>query len=220
MDVKLIVASGKNKGESILVTGPKFFIGRSEDCHLRPNSDLVSRHHCAIIVEEGYAAVRDFGSKNGSFVNGERVQGEQELKRGDMLQVGPLNFEVELVVELAAKKKPKVHSIEEAAARTVKTAASARRDQDDIDLDDWLGDDEPSGETTVAVAPAAKEFVMPEASETSATPDTEQSAVQGEGGGQPEKPAKQPPKKFHALKKKSENTQSAAADTLKQMFGR
>ena len=122
MDVKLIVASGKNKGESILVAGPKFYIGRSEDCHLRPNSDLVSRHHCAIIVEEGYAAVRDFGSKNGSFVNGERVQGENELKTGDMLQVGPLNFEVELVVELAPKKKPKVHSVAEAAARTVEAA--------------------------------------------------------------------------------------------------
>jgi hypothetical protein len=126
---------------------------------------------------------------------------------------------VELVVELAAKKKPKVHSIEEAAARTVQ-AAAARRSEDDIDIDDWLGEDEPSGETTVAAAPSVKEFVMPEASETSAKPETEESKTGDKSGDKKEKPPKQPPNKFHAVKKKSDNTQSAAADTLKQMFGR
>lgn len=50
MEAILIVASGKNAGRKIAVRGPKFFIGRAEDCQLRPTSDLVSRHHCVIMV--------------------------------------------------------------------------------------------------------------------------------------------------------------------------
>src|SRR4051812_34142518 len=57
MDLKLRVLEGKNAGHEIAVKGKKFFIGRAEDCQLRPGSDLISRHHCVLLVEEGYIAV-------------------------------------------------------------------------------------------------------------------------------------------------------------------
>ena len=96
MELKLKVVEGKNAGQEIAVAGKKFFIGRAEDCHLRPGSDLISRHHCVLLIEDGYVGVRDFGSKNGTYVNDERVVGERELKAGDRLLVGPLRFEVQL----------------------------------------------------------------------------------------------------------------------------
>lgn len=138
MDVKLIVANGKHIGEKIPVSGPKFIIGRSEECQLRSRSDLISRHHCAVVIEEGYVGVRDFGSKNGTFVNGERVRGEQELKNGDRLSIGQLEFLVELVVNVSGKKKPKVHSVQEAAARTVESSG------DELDLANWLSNGDTS----------------------------------------------------------------------------
>jgi len=95
MEVKLVVLSGKHAGTSLPVAGPKFFIGRAEDCNLRPHSDLVSRHHCVILLEEGLVAVRDFGSKNGTYVNGERVRAEQTLKPGDVLKVGDLELKLQ-----------------------------------------------------------------------------------------------------------------------------
>ena len=73
MDLKLKVLEGKHAGQQIAVKATKFLIGRAEDCHLRPGSELISRHHCALMVEDGYIAVRDFGSNNGTFVNEERV---------------------------------------------------------------------------------------------------------------------------------------------------
>ena len=33
---------------------------------------MISRHHCAIVVDQSYVAIRDFGSKNGTYVNNER----------------------------------------------------------------------------------------------------------------------------------------------------
>ena len=108
--------------------GPVFRIGRGEDCQLRPRSEMISRRHCEILVEEGATKVRDLGSRNGTFVNGERVKGERQLKTGDRLKMGPLEFEVQLAVSVGGKKKPKVKSVQEAAKRTVAAAG------DDLDI--------------------------------------------------------------------------------------
>ncbi|NIL97048.1 MAG: FHA domain-containing protein, partial [Planctomycetales bacterium] len=78
--------------------------------------------------------VRDFASKNGTFVNGERVRTERELKTGDHVRLGPLEFEVQLGVTVGGKKKPKVQSVTEAASRTVEAAA-----EEDVDIFDLLG---------------------------------------------------------------------------------
>ena len=90
MEVRLKVQVGKNVGQELLVPGPKFFIGRAEDCQLRPRSDLISRHHCVLLVEEGFVAVRDFGSKNGTLVNGSEIPEGQVIPvhPGDLIHVG------------------------------------------------------------------------------------------------------------------------------------
>jgi pSer/pThr/pTyr-binding forkhead associated (FHA) protein len=135
MELKLKIVQGKNTGQEVAITGQKFLIGRAEDCHMRPGSDMISRHHCAIVVDQSFVAVRDFGSKNGTYVNGERVIGECELKSGDQLRVGPLEFEISLKQgELGGKKKPPVHSAKEAAERT------AQGLPDDPDVSHWLAD--------------------------------------------------------------------------------
>jgi predicted component of type VI protein secretion system len=144
MEVQLKVLVGSSAGQTLKVPGPKFYIGRSEDCQLRPRSDLISRHHCAIIVEGDYVAVRDFGSKNGTYVNDERVSSERELKPGDHLKVGPLEFEVLYDLgSLGGPKRPKVGSIKEAAARTADSGVVKKpgENPDDIDLSEWLGED-------------------------------------------------------------------------------
>ncbi|MDD3469327.1 MAG: FHA domain-containing protein [Thermoguttaceae bacterium] len=96
MDVKLYVLHGKQAGVTIPVAGPRFFIGRAEDCQLRPHSELISRHHCVIIVDEDMVQIHDFGSKNGTYLNGTRVEDQEELHAGDRLQIGSLEFEVRI----------------------------------------------------------------------------------------------------------------------------
>jgi pSer/pThr/pTyr-binding forkhead associated (FHA) protein len=139
MQVKLIVAHGKHAGQEVTVPGPKFFVGRAEDCDLRPQSDLISRHHCALLVEEGFVAVRDFGSKNGTYVNDQRVRTETELKSGDRLKIGPLEFEVQLAVEVGGKKLSKVRSVQEVAVRTAQPPRPKPVETtEEMDVDDWL----------------------------------------------------------------------------------
>ncbi|MBN1588429.1 MAG: FHA domain-containing protein [Pirellulales bacterium] len=221
MDIKLVVIGGKHAGRKIPVTGEKFFIGRAEDCHLRPNSDLVSRHHCAITVEPDEVTIRDFGSRNGTLVNGDRIRGEVDLHSGDHLQIGPLEFEVLLEVSLAGHKKPKVKSVEEAAARTVESAAGTPADND-LDISDWLADTVDSSSNTktmdtVQTGTASMDTTAVTKEETTSNePEDKQEAEQ-----KPKKPQPKSPSGIHGLKKpKAIDSQSAAADTLRAFFNR
>ncbi|HEV3345299.1 MAG TPA: FHA domain-containing protein [Pirellulales bacterium] len=139
MEVRLKVLVGKNSGQELSIPGPRFFIGRAEDCQLRPRSDLISRHHCVLLIEDGFVAIRDFGSKNGTVVNGQRIVGERELKPGDHLTIGPLEFEVVLPAPVVPKKRPKVESVKEAAARTAEGHGPQGGDEK-LDVSQWLGD--------------------------------------------------------------------------------
>ncbi len=139
MDVQLVVAGGSKAGQVIPITGPKFIIGRADDCHLKPRSELISRYHCAIISEDGYVAIRDLGSKNGVYLNGERVSMEHELKNGDKLSVGPLEFFVHLTVAVKGQKKPKVESVSDAVTRTVQIQSETTPpDAKEAEIADWL----------------------------------------------------------------------------------
>ena len=92
--VMLKVLSSRQQGSVIPLPLGRFLIGREEDCHLRPNSELVSRHHCVFTHDEYTVRVRDLGSTNGTFVNGNRVRGTAVLSNGDQVAVGKLEFEV------------------------------------------------------------------------------------------------------------------------------
>lgn len=94
LQAELRVTSGKQSGSTIALPAGKFLVGREEDCHLRPNSDLVSRHHCVFTLDEYGLRLRDLGSTNGSFVNGEQIRGAVVLKSGDRVSIGKLDFQV------------------------------------------------------------------------------------------------------------------------------
>ena len=104
MKLSLVVAQGVHSGKVIPITLPQFVIGRDPQCQLRPASPAISKRHCAVLVRGGKVFVQDFGSTNGTFVNGEAVQGEVEVRDGDRLKAGPLEFTVS--VQVTAPPKP------------------------------------------------------------------------------------------------------------------
>ena len=141
MQVLLKVVGGKNDGREIKIAVPEFVIGRGEDAHLRPTSDLISRKHTAVRVQDGKVIIADLNSRNGTFVNGEKISSEHVAKSGDSLRVGRLQFEVVIDHVKPGNKKPKVTGIVEAAARTA-SAASSKKPSIEDSIADWLVADE------------------------------------------------------------------------------
>jgi len=82
----------------LLLTGPaagrrfevvsEVTLGRSPSCEIPVDDDKVSRRHARIFLREGQARLQDLGSRNGTLLNGERIQGEALLLPGDRVQVG------------------------------------------------------------------------------------------------------------------------------------
>jgi EAL domain-containing protein (putative c-di-GMP-specific phosphodiesterase class I) len=68
-----------------------FTIGRSDAVHLRIDSTQVSREHARILKHQGELRIKDLGSTNGTFVNGQRVQ-EARLEHGDILHIAAAEF--------------------------------------------------------------------------------------------------------------------------------
>lgn len=94
MQMHLKIIKGKQLGQFIKFSKGEYMFGRGPECEIRPNSDLISRQHCLLQVSDTRAFVRDLGSRNGTLVNGQLVQGERMLENGDSLHLGPLVLEV------------------------------------------------------------------------------------------------------------------------------
>ncbi len=78
-------------------------IGREESCDIPVIDSSVSRNHGSIAFESGQYVLRDHGSSNGTFVNGEAVR-LHTLKQGDTIRFGEVIFlfqEGEVTPELA-----------------------------------------------------------------------------------------------------------------------
>jgi serine phosphatase RsbU (regulator of sigma subunit) len=69
------------------LSGSRVVIGRSPDCDVVLASDSVSRQHAELVAHGDAWSVRDLGSRNGTGVNGVRVNGERALQPGDVLQI-------------------------------------------------------------------------------------------------------------------------------------
>jgi predicted component of type VI protein secretion system len=96
MNVQLLIIEGRPEGKCLLLPNGEYVIGRGAECHVRPNSDWVSRQHCLLRVTPTGAFLKDLGSRNGTLVNGVRLLEECPLHHGDQVQVGPLVFEIHL----------------------------------------------------------------------------------------------------------------------------
>jgi DNA-binding winged helix-turn-helix (wHTH) protein len=63
-------------------------VGRGEECGVKLPSSQVSRVHARVCIAEGTATVEDLGSKNGTWVNGEKREGPTDLSDGDEVTFG------------------------------------------------------------------------------------------------------------------------------------
>ena len=116
--LRLTVVTGPHKNEKFCFSGPgRCLIGRADDCFIQlvgaPQDELVSRHHCQLIIEPRALMLNDLISLNGTFINGIRVESEElalalngdpdaldtdaVLHQGDLLTTGGTTFRMDLV---------------------------------------------------------------------------------------------------------------------------
>ena len=91
----ILVSWGEERSKIRLpiVRNSEVSIGRSENNTISLSADkMISRHHCIIRVMEEDMALKDLGSQNGTYLNGQRVLDESSLPVPSWLQVGNTRF--------------------------------------------------------------------------------------------------------------------------------
>jgi pSer/pThr/pTyr-binding forkhead associated (FHA) protein len=86
----LIADSGPEKGQIIPVMD-RTEIGRALECDISILEPALSRKHAELELTDDGLLIRDLGSVNGTFVNGEKVD-EASLNDGDVLAFGRIRF--------------------------------------------------------------------------------------------------------------------------------
>ena len=223
MDVILKVIDGAKTGAKVAIKKSEFLIGRSKECHLCAGSSAVSRQHCAILRGENRVTIKDLGSRNGTLVNGDKIEGEVELVSGDEITVGPLKFMLTITAGLANTKRAEVKTVAEAVERV---AAPALGDASVDDISKWLLAPDPSAlnetqtirldDTNAAQISRALE------AETSALNAPEASASEsrigdGDASGKEDATAKRQPGKLPKSQRgpTSKDSREAAAEALR-----
>lgn len=227
MQVRLKVVGGKNDGKEIRIAGPEFVIGRGEEAHLKPTSELVSRRHCALKIDNKKVVVTDEGSRNGTFVNGNQIHGPHVASAGDMLRVGRLQFEIVIDVAQPSDKRPVVAGVADAIHRTATGTRSASESSIEDSISDWLTDESTSGismqdttqlsleDTKAILAEAERKARQKEVDRANGkTPDGDESAETSASDSK--KPRKLPPTQSSS----HESSKGAADDVLRKFFKR
>src|SRR5947209_5181285 len=98
----LVAASGPLAGSRFVVQG-EAVVGRSPSCEIALADSRASRRHARLELQSGKLNITDLGSRNGTFVNGERIEGARSLETGDRVTIGSTAFVVDppLAAEVA-----------------------------------------------------------------------------------------------------------------------
>jgi hypothetical protein len=75
------------RGETFALTD-ELTIGRGGGCGIVLDDSFVSQVHARIYRRDGDVYVEDLGSRNGSLLNGQPLEGAIKLRRGDQVQFG------------------------------------------------------------------------------------------------------------------------------------
>jgi pSer/pThr/pTyr-binding forkhead associated (FHA) protein len=85
--------------ESFEVRAGESVIGRDRGCAVQIDADSVSRHHARLNVTEGAISIEDVGSKNGTWVDGERIHGAVLLTDATNIRLGSETVRLELAID-------------------------------------------------------------------------------------------------------------------------
>ena len=88
-----------HEGREVALGDGEFIIGRDADAKVRVPIATVSRHHAKLVVSGSAVTITDLGSKNGTWVRGDRISGPVVLAHGDEIRISHARLVFRTVVQ-------------------------------------------------------------------------------------------------------------------------
>ena len=101
----LVIVEGQDAGREFPLT-EAIIVGRDRAADVVICDHEVSSRHASFAPGDGGVAVEDLGSTNGTYVNGQRITGSQQLGSGDQVQMGKTLVEIRGLAPAPAAASP------------------------------------------------------------------------------------------------------------------
>ncbi|MDD0853917.1 GGDEF domain-containing protein [Halobacteriovorax sp. GB3] len=86
----LLVVGGELNGTIFDLDEELVIVGRSPEVKISLEFNGISRQHFKLIAGDETFLVEDAGSKNGTYVNNKKIEGQYALKKGDIIKIGSI----------------------------------------------------------------------------------------------------------------------------------
>ncbi len=106
--LKLIIEDDEGRKTVVPFVRDEITIGRQEGNTIRLTERNVSRRHARLVRQNGHVVVEDLGSYNGVLINGERIQGQAEIRDGDLIQIGDYDLALQHESAMLATTAPTI----------------------------------------------------------------------------------------------------------------
>jgi pSer/pThr/pTyr-binding forkhead associated (FHA) protein len=101
----LEIVEGDDAGRQVPITAP-IEMGRDASNTIALDDDQASRRHARVAAQGDLALVEDLGSTNGTYVNGQPIEGPRAVRPGDRIRVGLTILELRTAQEV--QRQPSV----------------------------------------------------------------------------------------------------------------
>ena len=94
LPTELVLHPAVGPPSTLPLQGDRIVFGRAEHVDVQLDDEYVSDEHAALVHVEGEWRVRDLGSTNGTYLNGQKTIAPTTITAGDQLQLGKTRLEV------------------------------------------------------------------------------------------------------------------------------
>ena len=93
-----LIKQSLETSETFIFEIPEIILGRDPTCTLNVDDQTISARHAKLSYHQSQWWVKDLGSTNGTFLNQERIEEQQVITSGDILQFGKIEYEIRIQV--------------------------------------------------------------------------------------------------------------------------
>jgi len=134
MEEWVVIANNRIIHRFVIEEGQMLFIGRGTDANVVINNPSVSRKHASLELNNGFYFLTDWHSTNGTWLNGERINGTQQVSKSDMLAIGKFTIKpASLVTREVDAGSSAAHSTEEESFSKTMTAVPVFKKTEEVD---------------------------------------------------------------------------------------
>ena len=143
LKAKLVVVGGEAKQTEVRLKVLPTIIGRGREATLTLPHPLVSRQHCEIFEENGRLYVKDLSSLNGTYLNNERIEGQQPFDPDQLLTLGNVTFRAvyEIAAEFAETQQPAAAPVLPQPPSVSPIAAAVKMEPVEVEFEEIVPDD-------------------------------------------------------------------------------